>query len=64
MNVGTWSAARFDAVLEAVGEARRRAMARGLTETEIDREQDDVDSQYWEDVAEIAAAQRARRATH
>ena len=37
---------------EAVQEAERRALARGLTEPAIQREAEDTESQYWDDVRE------------
>jgi hypothetical protein len=50
------------AATEAMVEARRRAKTRGLTNEEIEREEDDDDSQYWDDVREIGA--KPRTVTH
>ena len=40
-------------------EARGRAMGRGLTDEDIEKEQDDDDSQFWKDVETVA--ERLRR---
>ena len=50
--------------MEAMQEARRRARARGLTDEEIGREEDDDDSQFWDDVRAYAAEWHARKETH
>jgi hypothetical protein len=49
----------------AILAARRRAKDRGLTDEEIDRESDDEDSQYWDDIREILGSKpRSPDVTH
>jgi hypothetical protein len=50
--------------MDAMQRARSMAKARGLTDAQIADEEEDDDSQYWDDVAEIAAALRAERGKH
>lgn len=44
--------------MAAIQQARARAQARGLSTADIEAEEDDEDSQYWEDVAAIARTLR------
>lgn len=48
----------------AMMQARARAKARGLFNAEIEREEDDDDSTFWEDVASIGRALREHKARH
>jgi hypothetical protein len=43
----------LELVMRAMQEARRRAEARGLESAEINREEDDDDSIYWDDFRSV-----------
>jgi hypothetical protein len=54
----------LEIAMHAMKEARRRALERGLDPVEIDREEDDADSIYWEDFRSIVREMKARASTH
>ena len=46
--------------VDALAAARKRAIERGLTAEQVDQEENDNDSQFWEDVYELVDAARSK----